>query len=168
MISAVPALCRYWHSMRRSLSTHERLQPFRQWPRPVNPTALVQHGNFSKRTAEIAVIEDQDVRQHPDGGLEVRQGSRVTGLQLPGRHIVAALRIAHGNTFRRDFRSGQADIAQLDGVTDLLSLPQKCQIASGGIGENGFKDKAFIALHKAKPQGVCQLGTSGWVVGQFP
>ena len=133
-------------------------------------------GDFSKRATKIGVIEDKQDRCYrrskraaaPHGGLEVRQRSRVTGHQLPGRHIVAALRNAQGDTFRRDFRPGQADIAQNDGVAGLLSLPQTRQLAAGGIGESGFKDKALVALHKPKPRGFCQPGASVWIARQFP
>ncbi len=131
---------------------------------------------FFERGDQEPFVEDKqdrcyrkkNVRQHPDGGLEVRQRSRVRGHQLPGRHIVAALRNAHGDTFRRDFRPGQADIARNDSVAGLMSLPQKHQLAAGGIGDNGFKDKALVALHKPKPRGVCQPGASVWIARQFP
>jgi hypothetical protein len=41
--------------------------------------AMLKHRNFAERVPQVIVVEDHDMRQIPDRGLEIGKRARVTG-----------------------------------------------------------------------------------------
>ena len=57
--------------------------------------AVLEDGDSAERSGEIVVVEDQNVREFVDRGLEVGQRARVAAEEFVRGDVVPALRDAH-------------------------------------------------------------------------
>jgi len=135
----------------RRFVREEGSQPRRNRPLEGDYLTVFASGYESKRSPEIAVIEDPDMRKFTDSSLEIAQDARIAGNQLLFGNIVSSLRNAHGNALLGDLRPWRSDKAQKNVVAGARSLLEERQLVSHGIGKYCFKNKTLAQVDQLAP-----------------
>jgi hypothetical protein len=85
----------------------------------------LEYGDLAKRLTEIAVVEDQNVRELPDRPGQVLHRPRVARPELLGGDVVAALEHAHTDALLAQLGPVEADEAQNDRVAIFFDLSSR-------------------------------------------
>src|SRR5260370_36911438 len=110
--------------------------------------AVIEHGDLTKRCAQIAIVVNQNVRQSMDCRSKIVQGSRETGQQLVVGNVVTALRHAHGDALCRLLGTGESDVTQDHHVPGSMRVFKKSDLVAYRIGKDGLEDKALTRLQQ--------------------
>jgi len=95
-------------------------------------------------SGEVAVVEDQHVRQSADRPFQVGERARKAAFQFVCRHVVAALRDAHRHPLGRAPGRRETNEAEHDGVAAVGSSLKEAELVTDRIGEDGLKRKTLV------------------------
>ena len=119
-----------------------------------DPLALCEDGDPPEGGAQVVVVEDPDVRKNADRGAKVGHRAGEACDQLLRGDIVPALGDAHGHALLGDFRAGDPDEAEHDGVAAPGRLLEKGELRAGRVGEDGLEDEALALRHELATQRI--------------